>query len=59
MQPEDRARLFDMIDAAEKVVGFVAGRSRHDLDRDLFWKTATEELPELLVQLRSVTAADL
>ena len=101
-----------MIDASEKVVGFVAGKSRLDLDRDdmlhfawargitiigeaamkvsvatrettpaipwrnmigmrnrtvhayadidldLVWKTVTEELPELLVQLRSVAATD-
>ena len=34
MQREDRARISDMIVAAEKVTRFVAGRRRQDLDTD-------------------------
>jgi hypothetical protein len=43
-----------MIRAAETACDFVTGRTRSDLDTDqmlvfaLVWKTATEELPELL-----------
>ena len=34
MRDEDRVRLLHMVEAAESVAQFVAGRSRDDLDRD-------------------------
>jgi uncharacterized protein with HEPN domain len=34
MQPDDRVRLLHMLAAAEAAIGFVAGRSRADLDSD-------------------------
>lgn len=34
MRDDDRVRLLHMIDAAESVAQFVAGRSHEDLDRD-------------------------
>ena len=34
MRPRDRARIADMIDAAEKVQRFIADRQRQDLDHD-------------------------
>lgn len=110
MRAEDRVRVLHMIDAAESVGQFVAGRQRDDLDRDrmllfavvraievigaaaakvsaetraaapaipwgaivgmrnrlihgyfdidteLVWKTATEEVPALLETLRGLLA---
>jgi uncharacterized protein with HEPN domain len=35
MQPEDRTRILHMIEAADAVSRFVAGRSRADLEGDL------------------------
>jgi uncharacterized protein with HEPN domain len=35
MQPEDRTRILHMIEAANAISRFVAGRSRADLDGDL------------------------
>lgn len=35
MPPEDRIRVEHMIDAAEHIARFVAGRRRDDLDRDV------------------------
>ena len=34
MRAEDRIRLLHMLEAAEAAIGFVAGRSREDLDSD-------------------------
>ena len=34
MRPEDRIRLLHMLEAAEAAIGFIAGRSRADLDAD-------------------------
>jgi uncharacterized protein with HEPN domain len=34
MRPEDRVRLLHMRDAAREAIGFVAGRTRDDLDTD-------------------------
>ena len=108
MRPEDRARIFHMIEAADAVADFVFGRNRTDLDSDrmllfalvravevfgeaaakvspetraatasipwteivamrnrlihayfevnrtILWKTATEEIPELVPALRGL-----
>jgi uncharacterized protein with HEPN domain len=34
MQPDDRVRLLHMLEAADAATGFMAGRSRADLDSD-------------------------
>ncbi len=112
MRPEDRTRSLHMIDAAETVAQFIAGRRREDLESDrlllfavvrplevlgeaagrvsaearaaapeipwgiivsmrnrlihgyfdidtaIVWKTAIEEIPELLPRLRAVLEED-
>jgi len=110
MPPEDRTRILHMIEAAEAMSQFVAGRARRDLDtdtmllfalvravevfgeaagkvssmtrakspglpwpqivatrnrlihayfevdRDILWRTATDEIPDLLPELRNLLA---
>ncbi len=34
MQPEDRVRLFHILDACDSIARFMAGRQREDLDSD-------------------------
>ena len=40
MSPDDRWRVQHMIDAAEQALGFVQGRNREDLDRDVMLRMA-------------------
>jgi uncharacterized protein with HEPN domain len=47
MPPEDRLRLLHMIEAAD-----------FDIDVNVVWKAATEELPELLPKLRALTGKE-
>ncbi len=110
MPPDDKARIGHMIEAAEAVARFIAGRARSDLDtdqmllfalvraieivgeaaskvsqetrdaapsvpwaqitamrnrlihayfdtdRDILWKTATQEVPVLLTRIRTLAA---
>ena len=48
MRPEDRVRVRHMIDAAEAVGQFVAGRGREDLDRDRMFLFAVVHAIEVI-----------
>ncbi len=48
MQHEDRVRILHMIDAAEAVAQFVAGRSREDLEQDRMLLFALAHAIEIL-----------
>jgi len=48
MQDEDRVRILHMIDAADAVAQFVAGRSRDDLERDRMLLFALAHAIEIL-----------
>lgn len=53
MRDEDRVRLLHMIEAAESVAQFVAGRSRDDLDRDRMLLFAVVHAIEILGEAAS------
>ena len=61
MRPDDITRIRHMIEAAEAAARFLAGKSREnldsDIDRDIVWKTAVEEIPPLRLQLLSLLPA--
>ena len=48
MRDEDRIRILHMIEAADAVAQFVAGRSRDDLDRDQMLRFALVHAIEIL-----------
>jgi uncharacterized protein with HEPN domain len=48
MRDEDRIRILHMIDAAEAVAQFVAGRSRDDLEQDRMLLFAVAHAIEIL-----------
>jgi len=58
MPPEDRIRLRQMPEAIEDAGTFIVGmcnrlvRAGFDIDTGIVWKTVTDELPALAVQLR-------
>jgi uncharacterized protein with HEPN domain len=45
----DRTRLQHMLDAAREAVGYV-----RDIDLDIVWVTASQELPDLMKDLEGV-----
>ena len=53
MRDEDRIRILHMIDAAEAVAQFMAGRSRDDLDRDRMLLFALVHAIEILGEAAS------
>jgi uncharacterized protein with HEPN domain len=53
MPDEDRVRILHMIEAAETVARFVAGRSRSDLDRDQMLLFAVVRAIEVLGEAAS------
>jgi uncharacterized protein with HEPN domain len=53
MPPDDRDRLAHMIEAAEDALGFMAGRSRADLDEDKMLRFAVVRAIEILGEAAS------
>ena len=53
MRDDDRVRLLHMIEAAESLAQFVAGRSRDDLDRDRMLLFAVVHAIEILGEAAS------
>ena len=58
MLDEDRTRLLDMIDAAEALQQFMAGRNRDDLDRDRMLLFAVVHAIEVLGEAANKLSAD-
>lgn len=58
MRNEDQVRLRHMIDAAEAAVGFVAGRSRADLDSNQMLLFASIRAVEILGEAAAKLADD-
>jgi uncharacterized protein with HEPN domain len=58
MRDEDRIRTLHMIEAAEAVVQFVAGRSREDLDRDQMLRFAVVHGIEILGEAANKVSPD-
>jgi uncharacterized protein with HEPN domain len=48
MSPDDRWRIWHMIEAAEQALTFVAGRERADLDRDAMLLLALTRAVEIV-----------
>jgi uncharacterized protein with HEPN domain len=59
MRDEDRVRLLHMIDAAEAVAQFVAGRNREDLDRDRMLLFALVHAIEILGEAANKISPDV
>lgn len=57
MRDEDRVRILHMIDAADAVAQFVAGRSRADLGQDRKVLRSPETLPVVELQSPVVRAS--
>ena len=53
MSPDDRWRVQHMIDAAEQALGFVQGRNREDLDRDVMLRMALTRALEIVGEAAS------
>jgi hypothetical protein len=53
MRDEDRDRILHMIEAAESIARFIAGRCRDDLDRDEMLLFAIERAIEILGEAAS------
>ena len=53
MRPDDRNRILHMIEAAEAVQEFVAGRDRADLDRDRMLQFAVVRAIEIIGEAAS------
>ena len=63
MSDKDLIRMRHMLDSAKAILGFLEGKKRSDLDgnrlihayfdidRDVVWRTATENLPSFCTQL--------
>lgn len=58
MRPEDRTRIRHMMDAAETVAQFIAGRSREDLDGDRMLLFAVVHAIEVLGEAASKVSAE-
>lgn len=58
MRDEDRVRILHMIDAADAVAQFVAGRSRDDLDRDRMLLFALVHAIEVLGEAANKLSSD-
>lgn len=58
MRDEDRIRILHMIDAADAVAQFVAGRSRDDLDRDRMLLFALVHAIEILGEAANKISSD-
>lgn len=58
MRDEDRVRLLHMIEAAESVAQFVAGRSPDDLDRDRMLLFAVIHAVEILGEAASKVSSE-
>ena len=48
MSPDDRWRIFHMIEASEQALAFVAGRVRADLDTDAMLRLALTRAVEVV-----------
>lgn len=53
MRDEDRARVLHMIEAAESIAAFIAGRSRDELEHDAMLLFAVERAIEILGEAAS------
>lgn len=53
MPPDDRVRIVHMIEAAETVARFIAGRGRDDLDRDDLLRFAVVRAIEIMGEAAS------
>jgi uncharacterized protein with HEPN domain len=58
MQPEDRVRVLHMLEAAEAVAGFIAGRDRAALDADRMLLFALLRAVEVLGEAASRVSAE-
>jgi uncharacterized protein with HEPN domain len=57
MRADDRVRPAHMIDAADTISTFMAGRKREDLDSDrMLLFAVVHAIPALLLKLRSLSA---
>lgn len=59
MQPDDRARILHMIEAAEAASRFITGRSRNDLDRDLMLRFALVRAVEVFGEAATKISASM
>ncbi len=59
MRPEDRVRILRMLDAAETIAGFVAGRGRPDLDSDRMFLFALIRAIEIIGEAAIRLSPDL
>jgi uncharacterized protein with HEPN domain len=58
MRPDDAARIRHMIEAAEACEGFVAGRTRGDLDADLMLRFALIRAIEVIGEAASKVSSE-
>ncbi len=59
MRPDDRNRIRHMIEAAEAVEGFVAGRNRSDIDSDRMLQFAVVRAIEIIGEAASKISPEM
>jgi uncharacterized protein with HEPN domain len=59
MQPDDRARILHMLEAADAAANFISGRTREDLERDLMLRFALVPAVEVFGEAATKVSASM